>query len=83
MKDRTAEKLKSLLNLVPLSIEGGYYNETYRSTETISAECLRGRYGSARSVCTAIYYLLEPGSPAVPCTPWKTPSFTVLTKRKE
>jgi predicted cupin superfamily sugar epimerase len=28
----------------------------------ISQECLHGRYGSARSVCTAIYYLLEPGT---------------------
>jgi hypothetical protein len=25
-----AEKLKALLNLVPLSIEGGYYAETVR-----------------------------------------------------
>jgi predicted cupin superfamily sugar epimerase len=62
MKDMTAEKLKSLLNLVPLSIEGGYFAETYRSTEMISAECLQVRYSSARSVGTAIYYLLEPGT---------------------
>jgi uncharacterized protein len=62
MKDMTAEKLKSLLNLVPLSIEGGYFAETYRSTEMIPAECLHGRYSGARSVCTAIYYLLEPGT---------------------
>ena len=57
-----AEKLKSLLNLVPLSIEGGYFVETYRSTETISQECLHGRYSGPRSVGTAIYYLLEPGT---------------------
>jgi predicted cupin superfamily sugar epimerase len=62
MKDMTAKKLKSLLNLVPLSIEGGYFAETYRSQEMISQECLNGRYGSARSVGTAIYYLLEPGT---------------------
>jgi hypothetical protein len=62
MKDMTAEKLKSLLNLVPLSIEGGYYNETYRSPEMISAECLPDRYSSPRSVSTAIYYLLDPGT---------------------
>ncbi len=62
MKDMTAEKLKSLLNLVPLSIEGGYFSETYRSREMISAERLQRRYSSPRSVCTAIYYLLEPGT---------------------
>ncbi len=62
MRDMTAEKLKSLLNLVPLSIEGGYFAETYRSTELISQECLHGRYGSTRSVGTAIYYLLEPST---------------------
>jgi hypothetical protein len=62
MKDITAEKLKSLLNLVPLSIEGGYFAETYRSTEMISPECLQGRYSGFRSVGTAIYYLLEPGT---------------------
>ena len=56
------EKLKSLLNLVPLSIEGGYFAETYRSTEMISPECLPDRYSGARSVGTAIYYLLEPGT---------------------
>jgi predicted cupin superfamily sugar epimerase len=40
----TADKIKLLLNLVPLSIEGGYYAETYRSPEMISPECLHGRY---------------------------------------
>lgn len=57
-----AEKLKSLLNLVPLSIEGGYFAETYRSTETISPECLPDRYSGPRTVGTAIFYLLEPGT---------------------
>lgn len=57
-----AEKLKSLLNLVPLSIEGGYYAETYRSSEMISPECLPDRYSARRTVGTAIYYLLEPGT---------------------
>jgi hypothetical protein len=57
-----AEKLKSLLNLVPLSVEGGYFAETYRSTDMISRECLQSRYSGHRSVGTAIYYLLEPGT---------------------
>ena len=54
-----AEKLKLLLNLVPLSIEGGYYAETYRSSDIIPSEALHSRYSGSRSVCTAIYYLLE------------------------
>jgi predicted cupin superfamily sugar epimerase len=57
-----AETLKSLLNLVPLTVEGGYYTETYRSTEMISPECLQSRYSGPRTVGTAIYYLLEPGT---------------------
>jgi predicted cupin superfamily sugar epimerase len=57
-----AEKLKSLLNLVPLSIEGGYFSETYRSSEMIPQECLQGRYSGPRTVGTCIYYLLEPNT---------------------
>jgi uncharacterized protein len=57
-----AEKLKSLLNLVPLSIEGGYFSETYRSAEMIPQKCLQDRYSGPRTVGTAIYYLLEPNT---------------------
>ncbi len=57
-----AEQLKSSLNLVPLSFEGGYYAETYRSEQIFPAEALPGRYNGPRSVATAIYYLLEPGT---------------------
>ena len=56
------EKLKSLLSLVPLSFEGGCYAETYRSSDMISPECLRGSYSGPRSMSTAIYYLLEPNT---------------------
>ncbi len=55
-----AEKLKSLLNLVPLTVEGGYFVETYRSAESIPHECLAGRYNGARTFGTCIYFLLEP-----------------------
>jgi uncharacterized protein len=54
----SAEELIRTLRLEPLPIEGGYFRETYRSTESITAECLSRRYGSSRSVCTAIYYML-------------------------
>jgi len=38
--------------------EGGYFRETYRSTEQVSAQALDVRYGEARSISTAIYFLL-------------------------
>ncbi len=57
-----SEKLKSLLNLVPLSFEAGYYAETYRSADMTPQECLQGRYSGARCASTAIYYLLEPNT---------------------
>lgn len=41
--------------------EGGYFKETYRSTEGISAEALPPRFNGDRSFSTAIYYLLERG----------------------
>ncbi len=55
-----AERLKSLLNLVPLTVEGGYFVETYRSAESISHECLADRYSGPRTFGTCIYFLLEP-----------------------
>jgi len=42
--------------------EGGYYRETYRSAESVSGDALPERYGGERSLCTAIYFLLESGS---------------------
>jgi predicted cupin superfamily sugar epimerase len=62
MSECSAELLKQTLKLVPLSIEGGYFAETYRSSVVLPAECLEGGYSGGRSSCTAIYYLLEPGT---------------------
>ncbi len=56
------EQVKAMLNLVPLSFEGGYYAETYRSEDIVPASALPSRYNGPRSVGTAIYYLLEPGT---------------------
>jgi predicted cupin superfamily sugar epimerase len=39
--------------------EGGFYAETYRSTESISNEALPERFTGARFFSTAIYFLLE------------------------
>jgi uncharacterized protein len=51
-----------LLALKPLTEEGGFFIETYRSAESIDARRFdRGQDGT-RSLSTAIYYLLTPGS---------------------
>ncbi len=39
--------------------EGGYFAETYRASEQLSAQALPSRFGGARSFGTAIYFLLE------------------------
>lgn len=41
--------------------EGGYFRETYRAKEWLSAKGLPRRYQGKRSVSTAIYYLLKRG----------------------
>jgi len=56
----TADKIIALLNLKPHPEEGGYFVETYRSSETISEKTLPSRYKGVRSFGTAIYYLLTP-----------------------
>lgn len=54
----TVEQLKALLKLKPLTAEGGYFAETYRSAEMIAPSGLPARYGRAKSLGTAIYFLL-------------------------
>ena len=58
----TPQRIIDLLNLKPLTPEGGYYSETYRSDESIAREALPDRYGGPRSLGAAIYYLLTPGA---------------------
>jgi predicted cupin superfamily sugar epimerase len=55
----TAEDVIARLNLQPHPVEGGFFRETYRSSATLPGEVLPG-HGNARSVSTAIYYLLTP-----------------------
>jgi uncharacterized protein len=56
----TAEEVIRRLQLVPLTIEGGYFREIYRSNTLIPASGLPGEYGGGRNASTAIYYLLTP-----------------------
>ena len=57
-----AERLIEELGLQPLSEEGGFYRETYRSEEFFSESALPIRYTNAKNASTAIYYLLTPDS---------------------
>ncbi len=52
----TAAEIKSLLQLEPHPIEGGFFRRTYTSAGAV--ELPRG----VRAQGTAIYYLLEPGT---------------------
>lgn len=57
-----AEEVKRLLQLTPLGMEGGFFRETYRSRWQISAEYLPEGIRGARSIGTAIYYMITPES---------------------
>jgi len=56
----TAEEIIELLKLKPHPKEGGFFSETYRADETISADFLPPRYTGPRAFGTCIYYLLTP-----------------------
>lgn len=55
-------RIIEILELTPLTFEGGYYRETYKSNEVIISEALPKRYSGPRSFSTCIYYLLTPDS---------------------
>lgn len=57
----TAEQMIQQYGL-QLHPEGGWYKETYRSDEYISAGALPERFSGNRVFSTAIYFLLEQGS---------------------
>jgi predicted cupin superfamily sugar epimerase len=56
----TAEELIAALRLQPLPLEGGYYRETYRSSDQLPAAALLPCYRTDKAASTAIYYLLTP-----------------------
>ena len=55
----TADKLIALLELEPLLVEGGHFRRTYRAAETLAGSALPARYPHAKSLASAIYYLLS------------------------
>ncbi len=54
----TAEQIIEHLELEPLPVEGGHYRQAYVASDDVAAEALPKRYGRAKPLCTAIYYLL-------------------------
>jgi uncharacterized protein len=56
----TAREVIDRLHLVPLTIEGGYFRETYRASLTLPSEALPKEYTGDRHASTCIYYLLTP-----------------------
>lgn len=54
----TAQEVIDLLQLEPLPHEGGFFHQTYRSSETVPPAALPARYGQERVLGTAIYALL-------------------------
>ena len=56
MPSLSAADIIRLLDLKPLTIEGGLFRETYRSPQTIELVL----YRAPRSLATGIYYLLTP-----------------------
>src|SRR5204863_5900104 len=55
----TAREIIAALGLVPHPAEGGYFAETWRSSEALASSALPARYRGMRSAGTAIYYLLD------------------------
>lgn len=60
MQELTVEDLVAKLQL-SRHPEGGWFRETYRSTETVPADGLPERFDGARTFSTAIYFLLQRG----------------------
>ncbi len=52
------QKIIKHFNMEPLSGEGGYYTETYRSKEEINIKALPQRYEGNRNYYTSIIYLI-------------------------
>ena len=55
-----ADEVRQLLKLQPLEPEGGFFRETYRSRWQVPREQLPEGVQGARSIGTAIYYMITP-----------------------
>ena len=57
----TPEEIIKALKMQPHPVEGGFFAETYRSAGAVPQQSLPG-YPAARSLATAIFYMLTPGT---------------------
>jgi predicted cupin superfamily sugar epimerase len=55
-----AAKIRELLKMEALRVEGGYFAETYKSSLTLPRGVLPSSYPGDRIAASAIYYLLTP-----------------------
>lgn len=55
-----ADEIIRFLRLTPHPKEGGFFRETYRSSDVLARASLPDRYPADRNTSTAIYYLLTP-----------------------
>lgn len=56
----TAQDVINLLQLEPLPLEGGFFRQTYQSSERVPPEALPARYQQPLALGTAIYAVLTP-----------------------
>jgi predicted cupin superfamily sugar epimerase len=56
----TIDEVIRILGLQPLPREGGLFSETYRSAIVLAPNALPREYRGARSLSTAIYYMITP-----------------------
>lgn len=56
----SAQEIIDLLQLEPLTFEGGFYRQTYCADEQIPQQALPQRYTHDKAFGTCIYYLLTP-----------------------
>src|SRR6185503_3983562 len=56
----TSGRLRELLQLEPLPIEGGYFRRTYLASEAIDPLALPKRYTGPKPFASAIFFLLTP-----------------------
>lgn len=58
----SAQQVIEKLNLEALPGEGGFFRETFKSTNSIQKQCLPENYTHPHSLATCIYYLITPTS---------------------
>jgi len=61
-----SDRIKEILTLKPLELEGGSFRETIRSKNLINADFIHNGYGGQRALFTVIYYMIEKEGDSAP-----------------